>query len=94
MSRERWVRAYQSADEDLAGSNRSDRRGVSGLGSSLGRLLDASNGSFLRGGATRTSAATSILATVADEIVERLVEIGRHVCDDEWWLGKLECASR
>lgn len=93
MSRERWVRAYQSTDEDLAGSNRSDRRRVSGLGSSLGRLLDASNGSFLSG-ATRTSAATSILATVADEIVERLVEIGRHVCDDEWWLGKFECASR
>lgn len=88
------MRAYQSADEDLAGSNSSDRSGMSSLGSSLGRLLHASNGRFLSCGATRTSAATSILATVADEIVERLIEIGRHVCDYGCSLKKLACTSR
>ena len=50
----------------------------------LGRLLDTADGR-LCGGATTSAAATSVLATVADEIVEGLVQVGRH-CDELVWL--------
>lgn len=43
----------------------------------LGRLLNTTNGR-LCGSAATSATATSVLATVADEIVERLVQVGRH----------------
>jgi hypothetical protein len=53
---------------------------VNSLRSSLGRLLNASDGGLLGGSAPGTTAASG-LATTADEIVKRLVEVGRHDCD-------------
>jgi hypothetical protein len=79
--------SYQSAHDDLAGSSWGNRGGVDDLGRSLGglgRLLDTADGR-LCGGATTTAAATSVLTTVADEIVERLVQVGRH-CDEFEWM--------
>lgn len=70
---------YQSAHDDLAGSSRDSLGGwVSSLGGSLGRLrlLHASNGG-LDGGATVVAAAAS-LTTATDEVVERLIQVGRH----------------
>jgi hypothetical protein len=75
-------KAYQSTNEDLAGTLNGWGR-VSRLGGSLGRLLHASDRG-LSGSAATTSAAASVasvLATTADEIVKRLVEVGRHGCD-------------
>lgn len=57
------------------------------LGSSLGglgSLLDAADGRLCSGAAT-SATTTSVLATVADEIVEGLVQVGRH-CDELVWL--------
>jgi hypothetical protein len=71
---------YQSAHDDLAGSSRGNGGGVNHLGRSLAglrRLLNTTNGR-LCGGAATSATATSVLATVADEIVERLVQVGRH----------------
>lgn len=71
---------YQSAHDDLAGSSRNSGGGVDDLGRSLGglgRLLDAADRRLCGGAATSTTA-TSVLATVADEVVERLVQVGRH----------------
>jgi hypothetical protein len=56
---------------------------MSRLGSSLSRFLHASDSGFGSGAAATSAAASvaNILATTADEIVKRLVEIGRHGCD-------------
>jgi hypothetical protein len=73
--------AYQSAHDDLAGCswNRGRvnclRRGLGGSGG----LLDASDRGGLGSSATVSTATASILATVTDEIVERLVQVGRHL---------------
>lgn len=72
--------SHQSAHDDLAGSSRGNGGGVDDLGHSLGglgRLLDTTD-RRLCGRATTSAAATSVLTTVADEVVERLVEVGRH----------------
>ena len=50
---------------------------MSRLGCGLSRLLDASNGGLLSSSAARTGAATG-LAAAADQIVKRLVKVGRH----------------
>lgn len=89
-SRAVWAKrggTYQSAHDDLAGSSRSNGGGVDDLGRSLGglgSLLYTADGRR-RGGAASSATTTSILATVADEIVERLVQVGRH-CDELVWL--------
>jgi hypothetical protein len=73
----------QSAHDDLAGSSRSNGGGVDDLGRSLGglgRLRDAAD-RRLCGGAATSATTTSVLATVADEIVQGLVQVGRH-CDE------------
>lgn len=71
---------YKSAHDDLAGSGWSSRGRVSHLCGSLGGLgglLDTSNGGRL-GSRTAVGATASTLATVADEVVKRLVQVGRH----------------
>lgn len=77
------VATYQSAHDDLAGSSRSSWGGVNCLRGSLGSLgglLHTSDGGGLGRSATACAAA-SVLTTVADEIVERLVQVGRHPVD-------------
>lgn len=72
--------AYQSAHDDLAGGGRSSRGRVSRLRGSLGGLgglLDTSDGGGLRS-STAVGATASALAAAADEVVKRLVQIGRH----------------
>jgi hypothetical protein len=75
------VNAYQSAHDDLAGCswNRGRvnrlRRGLGGPGG----LLDTSDRGRLGSSATVSTATASSLATVTDEIVERLVQVGRHL---------------
>jgi hypothetical protein len=50
------------------------------LGGSLGRLLHTTNGGRLSRGAAGTAAATraSGLTTAADEVIKRLIKVGRH----------------
>ena len=72
--------AYQSAHDDLAGNSWSSWSGVNRLcGSfrSLGRLLHASDRRLC--GGTAVGATASALTAVANEVIQRLVQVvGRH----------------
>lgn len=73
------IETYQSAHNNLARLSLSSRGGVNRLRGrlgSLGRFLHASDGGL--GGRATVAATATALAAVADQVIKRLVQVGRH----------------
>lgn len=77
--------AYQSADDDFAlmhWGSRADGRSLCSASSRLGALLDSSHGRLGSSSLGSTAAATIVSAAALTaglgDVLERLVELGRH----------------